>query len=309
VRVVVACGGSPDSGEPSGETTEVPGVAEAYTIPGEEVFPEGVAYDEETGDFFVGSTTDGTIFRGNVDGGPAEMEVFLEPGGDDRETAVGLEVEGGRLYVAGGDTGRAWVYDAESGELVNSYETPEAEMTFINDVAVAPNGDAYFTDSMRPTLFRISEGSAEMEPWLDLDGTPVEYTEGFNLNGIAATEDGRYLITVQSETGQLFRVDTESGEVAEVDLGGDTLANGDGILLEGQTLYVVRNAQGVIVPVELDEEFASGEVGGGFTDPSFSYPTTIASYEGRLLVVNAQFDERGGNPELHFTVSDIQIPQ
>ncbi|MBA2374698.1 MAG: hypothetical protein H0V75_00975, partial [Rubrobacter sp.] len=139
---VVACGGSPDSGEPSGETTEVPGVAEAYTIPGEEVFPEGVAYDEETGDFFVGSTTDGTIFRGNVDGGPAEMEVFLEPGGDDRETAVGLEVEGGRLYVAGGDTGRAWVYDAESGELVNSYETPEAEMTFINDVAVAPNGDA-----------------------------------------------------------------------------------------------------------------------------------------------------------------------
>ncbi|MDQ3508435.1 MAG: hypothetical protein M3494_10525, partial [Actinomycetota bacterium] len=64
-----------------------------------------------------------------------------------------------------------------------------------------------------------------------------------------------------------------------------------------------------IVPVELDEEFASGEVGGGFTDPSFSYPTTIASYEGRLLVVNAQFDERGGNPEFPFTVSDIQIPQ
>lgn len=316
--LATACGGTSQPEETSAmeetssmeETTGMAGGAEVYTMPGEEVFPEGVAYREETGDFFVGSTTDGTIFRGNVEDGPSEMEVFLEPGEDGRETAVGMKVDDeGRLYISGGETGRAWVYDTESGELVNSYETPEADMTFINDVAVTPDGDAYFTDSMRPVMFRIPAGSTEpeMESWLNFDGTPVEYTEGFNLNGAAATEDGRYLITILSGTGQLFRIDTESREVVEIDIGGETLTNGDGILLEGQTLYVVRNQQGEIVPVELDETFSSGEVGEGFSDPSLRYPTTIAGYDDRLLVVNAQFDERGGDPEIPFTVSDIEI--
>jgi hypothetical protein len=49
-------------------------------------------------------------------------------------------------------------------------------------------------------------------------------------------------------------------------------------------------------------------VGESFTDPSLAYPTTIAKYDERLLVVNSQFDEREGEPELPFTVSDIEIP-
>lgn len=313
-----ACGGASETGEAPEETSAMmAGGAKVYTIPGEEVVPEGVAYSGETDDLIVGSTTDGTVYRGNVGGGSTETEVFLEPGQDGRSTAIGMKVDQeNQLYIAGGDTGMAWVYYARSGDLVRAYETPETEMTFINDVAIATDGDAYFTDSMRPTLFRIPAGSTEpeMEPWLDFDGTPVEYTDGFNLNGIAATEDGRYLITVQSGTGQLFRIDTESREVVEIDLGGDTVTNGDGILLEGQTLYVVRNQQGRVVPVEMDESFATREVGEGFSDPSFRYPTTIAGYgdnpesSTRLLVVNAQFDERGGDPEIPFTVSDIEIP-
>lgn len=40
-----------------------------FVLPGDAVFPEGVAYQPSTGDFFVSSTSDGTIFRGNVRGG------------------------------------------------------------------------------------------------------------------------------------------------------------------------------------------------------------------------------------------------
>src|SRR5215210_5116525 len=36
-------------------------------------------------------------------------------------------------------------------------------------------------------------------------------------NGIAATEDGRYLITVQSNTGNLYRINTRSKEIRQVD--------------------------------------------------------------------------------------------
>jgi Cu-Zn family superoxide dismutase len=65
---------------------------------------------------------------------------------------------------------------------------------------------------------------------------------------------------------------------------------GDGILLDGQILYLVRGGEGVIVPVELSEDFASGKVGEAFSDPSFARPTTIAKFGDRLLVLNSQCD-------------------
>jgi hypothetical protein len=167
---------------------------------------------------------------------------------------------------------------------------------------------------MRPILFRVPatpNGVGEPEEWLNFGGTPVQYGEGINLNGIVTTEEGRYLITVQSNTGRLYRIDTASKEVEEIDLGTETLTNGDGLLLDGQTLYVVRNQQGLILPVELSEDFSSGEVGEGISDPSFHFPTTIARAGERLLVVNSQFDRRqsGQEPELPFTVSSIEVTQ
>jgi sugar lactone lactonase YvrE len=311
--ILGACGDGASTGD-DGDTTGRDGSMEAagterYVLPGEQVFPEGVTYRSDTGDFYVGSTTDGTVFRGNVEGDSKRTEVFLEPGTDGRKTAIGMEVDAeGRLFIAGGDTGEIFVYDTESGDLVRRSSTPEAEATFLNDVAVTPEGDAYFTDSMRPVLFRVpatGEGVSEPEPWLNFEGTPLEYEEGFNLNGIDATEDGRYLIVVQSNTGELFRIDTESKDVVEIDLGGETLTNGDGLLLDGGTVYVLRNQQELIVPVELSGDYTSGEAGEGFTDPSFA---TIAKHGGRLVVVNSQFDRQGGEPELPFTVSDVAIP-
>ena len=58
-------------------------------------------------------------------------------------------------------------------------------------------------------------------------------------------------------------------------------------------------------------DFASGEVGEGFSDSSIRFPTTIAKVDNRLLVVNSQFDRRqsGQGPELPFTVSGVEIPK
>jgi sugar lactone lactonase YvrE len=305
-------GGGDNGGKGRSQTTQEVSNAERYVLPGEQVFPEGVAYQSDTGDFYVGSTTDGTVFRGNVEGGPKEAEVFVEPESHGRTTAIGMEVDKeGRLFIAGGDTGRIFVYDTESADLVRRLDTPDAESTFLNDVAVTPDGDVYLTDSMRPVLFRVTstaDGVSEAEPWLNFEGTPAEYEEGFNLNGIDATDDGRYLVAVQSNTGELFRIDTESKEVVEINLGGETLTNGDGLLLDGRTVYVVRNEQELIVPVELSGEYISGEVGEPFTDPSFAFPTTLAKTDGRLLVVNSQFDKQEGEPELPFTVSSVEVP-
>jgi Cu-Zn family superoxide dismutase len=285
---------------------------QSYVLPGNAVFPEGVAFQQSTGAFYVSSTTDGTIFRGNVR--EAQASVFLPGGADGRATAVGLKVDrAGQLFIAGGGAGRIFVYDTATRALRASFSTSTAgEQTFINDVAVTRSG-AYFTDSVRPFLFRVftnTNGALSYERFIDFTGTPLQYQQGFNLNGIAASANGKYLVVVQSNTGKLFRIDIASKQVTQIDLGGQTLTNGDGLLIEGHTLYVVRNQQALIVKVRLSGDFSSGRVVSSTNAPSLRYPTTIAFARGRLLVVNSQFDKRapGLTPELPFTVSSIKAP-
>jgi Cu-Zn family superoxide dismutase len=282
-----------------------------FVLPGEAVFPEGVAYQPSSGAYFVGSTTDGTIFRGTLRE-PAAT-VFLAPGGDGRTTAIGLKVDSrGRLFVSGGGTGQMFVYDAATGGLLGKVSnglTP----TFINDVAVTSAGDAYFTDSMNPILFKVAadaNGQYTLESWLDFTGTALTYQTGFNLNGIAASEDGQYLIVVQSNTGKLFRIEIATKAVSEINLGGATVTNGDGILLNGKTLYVARNQQGLIVKIQLSDDLTSGSVVSSTSDPLLAYPTTLAWADGRLLVVNSQFNKRGPGlqPVLPFTITSIPAP-
>ena len=291
----------------------VPAEVTSYTLPGSAVYPEGVAYRAGSKNFYVGSTTDGTIFKGTL--GKKDTEVLLPPA-TERPSAIGMKVdEAGRLYVAGGASGKMFVYDTGSKALIKAFDTPAvpAGGTFVNDVALTAEG-AYFTDSSRPVLFRVARtaaGVGELTPWLDFTGSVLKYQAGFNLNGIAATTDGKYLIVVQSNTGKLFRITVADKAVAEIDLGGGTVKSGDGILLSGQTLYVVRNSATLIVPVTMSADFSSGTLGTAFTDASLRYPTTIAQNGSRLLVVNSQFDKRGPGltPELPFTVSSVALPK
>jgi DNA-binding beta-propeller fold protein YncE len=239
-------------------------------------------------------------------------EVFLPGGADGRTTAIGLEVDrDGNLFVAGGGTGKMFVYNTETKELLASFSVGTETPTFINDVAVAKDGSAYFTDSQRPFLYRVApdgSGGFTFETWIDFTNTALVYQAGFNLNGIEVTPDGKYLIVVQSNTGKLFRITIATKEVVEIDLGEATFESGDGLLLRGHVLYVVRNAVNEIVKVQLAGGYASGEIVSTTNDPSFITPTTIVEARGRLLVVNSQFSNRGGTPVLPFTVSSIRIP-
>jgi hypothetical protein len=172
---------------------------------------------------------------------------------------------------------------------------------------VASSPVAGATPAVAATPAAVAVGDLEL--FLDLSGSVVPFGEGFNLNGIVAGLDGNVLLVVHATTGGLYRIDLPSQGVTEVDLGGATLENGDGLALQGDTLYVVRNADGVIVPVQLSADLTSGTVGEGFADPAFAFPTTIAPYDGCLLVVNSQFDQQqGGQPQLPFTVVGIPIP-
>ena len=116
---------------------------------------------------------------------------------------------------------------------------------------------------------------------------------GFNLNGIDATPDGKTLVVVQSATGKLFIVEAATGVSSEIELGGRTLPNGDGLLLLGRTLYVVQNRLNTIAVVRLARRSLVGQRRRRtITDPDFDVPTTIDRFGNHLYAVNARF----GNP-------------
>lgn len=304
---LLAYGGAQSTADDaSGGADATPGEDRLFSIPGEEVFPEGVSYDAATGNFYVGSTTDGTLYVGNMDSDA--MTVFSEGGADGRTAAIGTKVDDdGLLWVAGGGTGQVFVYDTADASHVATFTTPEAEETFINDLAITESG-VYFTDSFRSTLWRASGvESAEAEAWLDFTDTVLTYEDGFNLNGIAPTADSQNLIAVHSGEGALYRIDIESQEVTLIDTGDAELTAGDGLALVDGTLYVTRNSFGEIVPVELSDDLSTGTAGAAITSDLFVYPTTIAYTGSSFLVTNSQFNNREGSPELPFTIAEIQF--
>jgi sugar lactone lactonase YvrE len=216
--------------------------------------------------------------------------------GQPGRAAIGIKVDRrNRLFVAGGPTGMAFVYDARTGEDLASYRlTPEGTAaTFVNDVVVTGKG-AFFTDSLNQQLYVVPFGRGGRLPGQDkvrvlpLTGDLV-YVDGFNLNGIAADRGGRALLAVQSNTGLLFRINPRTGVTRQVDLGGSSLTNGDGLLLTGRVLFVVRNQLNQIDVVKLNRSLDRGRVVATLTDPDFDVPTTIAFQAGRLYAVNARF--------------------
>jgi sugar lactone lactonase YvrE len=251
--------------------------------------PEGIASGRGPA-FFAGSVAGAGIYRGDLRTGDGAV---LIPG--DGRSFTGMKVDRlDRLWVAGAFGGTGYVFDAATGDLIEGFTfVSDGQPTFINDVVVTQDA-AWFTDSFRAVLYRVDlapNGSIGEIQTVPLDA-PFELAAGFNLNGIDATADGSTLLSVQSSTGQIWAIDAATGSVSEVPIGdpsGEGLTAGDGILLEGRTLYVVRNAVNTIVVVDLAADLSTGVVVNRLTDGDFSVPTTAARFGNGLYAVNARF--------------------
>ena len=247
--------------------------------------PEGIAIKGNT--FYAGSRVNGAIYRGDLRTG--QGSVFVQ--GVAGRVATGLKVHNGLLFVSGASTGKAWIYDVRTGAQLREYTFATPPGTFINDVVVTKAG-AFFTDSNKAVLYKVplspSNTPATTFQTLSLTGD-FQLQAGFNLNGIEATQNGKTLITVQSGTGKLFTVDPTTGVTDEIALGGATVTAGDGLLLHGRTLYVVRNALNQIAVVRLSRDLSSGSIVDAITSPNFDVPTTVARKGNRLYLPNARF--------------------
>jgi hypothetical protein len=251
----------------------------------DEFRPEGIASGPKDS-FYVGSIPQGSVYRGSYRTG--EGEVLVPPHAGRNHTGLKVDSRHDLLFVAGGASKGIYVYDSETGEDVAGFSIPDAG--FINDVVLTRNA-AYFTDSQVQRFYRVEIGRhgrlGELRI-IPITGDFV-YTAGFNANGIEEVGNGRRLIMVKSNTGQLFSVRPRSGRSREIEVDGP-LTNGDGILLRGKTLYVVRNRDNRIAVVDLKRDLREGEIEEELTDPLLDVPTTIAPFGRFIYAVNARFD-------------------
>jgi sugar lactone lactonase YvrE len=253
--------------------------------------PEGIAAGNGT-TFYVGSIPAGDVYRGDLQTGEGAVLVHAPKG----RSAIGLKYDArtGLLFVAGGTTGYAYIYNGQSGANVGAIQLTTLP-SFIND-AVVTNDAAYFTNSFQPILYRVplaSDGQLPAPPTVEEIplGGDYQFTPGaFNANGIAATPNGKTLIIVNSSEGALYRVDPTTGVATRIDLGIGDVTNGDGILLQGKTLYVVQNFFNQIAVVDLKTDFSAGSIIETITSPFFRIPTTAARFGSALYVVNTRFD-------------------
>jgi sugar lactone lactonase YvrE len=259
--------------------------------------PEGIAAGRGTS-LYVGSIPTGAVWKGDARTGRGQVLVPAHAG----RSAIGVKVDRrDRLFVAGGATGKAFVYDARTGADLASYQlAAPGAATFVNDVVVTARA-AWFTDSAAAQLYELPLGRhCDLPGQARVRTLPLtrdfQLQPGINLNGIVAAHGGRVLLSVQTNTGKLFRIDPRTGVTREVDLGGASLVNGDGLLLAGRVLFAVQNQDNKIAVVVLSRSLDRGRVVAHLTDPDFDVPTTIAFQAGHLYAVNARFGTTDPQP-------------
>ncbi|MFE7835158.1 SMP-30/gluconolactonase/LRE family protein [Streptomyces sp. NPDC057474] len=258
------------------------GQDKVITLPGASS-AEGIAAGAGS-TFYAGDLLGGDIFRGDIRRGTAKRFIDAPEG----RMAVGLKADlrRGLLFVAGGATGQAYIYNLSTGASIATLQLSDG--TFINDVALVPGG-AWFTDSGQAKLYFVpisKHGTPGAVRTLDLSG-PAGETTG-DLNGIQATPDGKNLILGHVSSGEIYTVDPGTGATALIK--GVHAPNVDGLILDGRRLWAVRNNDNKIARFRLSADLSSGKLEKEITSPAFAVPTTAALFGNKLAAVNGHFD-------------------
>jgi hypothetical protein len=249
--------------------------------------PEGVAAGPGS-TYFAGAMSNGAIYRGDVRTGSRSLLVA----GTDNTAARGMQYDAasGVLWVAGdvrleggGTRSTVTAYDAGTGRLLRRLVIPGQR--FLNDLQVTRDA-VYVTDSIASELVVVTLSGFRLLP---LSGDWEQAAGSFGANGIRLLDTGD-LVVVNSGNGGLYRVSPATGRADRIELTGTALSSGDGLVVQGSTVYVVNGfATDAIAVVELGAGARTGAVVGRLRDSDLDRPATAFLSAGALYAVNARF--------------------
>jgi hypothetical protein len=259
--------------------------------------PEGIAVGRGN-TFFTGSLHDGDIYRGNLRTG--EGRVIADVSG---RSATGMKVakRWHRLYVGGAITGDVYAYDTRNGGKRGLVHLATPGQALINDLVKARRA-LYVTETFNPVLYKVRlkpGGAFGTSRAIQVKGEGAQIVDGFGLNGIDATPNGKRIIVGHTGLGQLFRFNRHTGMTHRIRIPGTPFPPSiDGILLDRQHhtwfVWVVANFSNTVLKVKLSDNWRRGRIVERITnqdvDGLFRVPTTVAEKGDRLVLPNSRFD-------------------
>jgi hypothetical protein len=273
--------------ELAADELQTPNAPVALRLTDPKLIPEGIAYDVKRDRFYIGSVAQKKIVVTDRKG---DTRDFSKPE-DKLDSVLGLIVDPAREQLYAVSTNgfldeaktqrrNAVVrYDLKTGSLTDRFDAPEAMQ--LNDIAFAPNGTVYATDSMSSTLFRKKPDEKRLT-LLGSKGTVA------GANGITLGVDGNLYVAIS--TG-IAKIDTSTGTPMRLPQP-DTVVTGgcDGLYWYEGDLVGIQNVTnpGRVVRIKLADKGTS--VAGlivlqSHHHPDFAEPTTGTIAHGALNVI------------------------
>jgi sugar lactone lactonase YvrE len=219
----------------------------AFSVNEPDLIPEGIAVDPRTRTFYLGSIRKRKVL---AIGARGAVSTFVSPGQGGLLGALGVKVDtrAELLWVAShgsrSTAGRAPGAAQPDGVLAFSLHDGSLRRRILfdddaphlpNDLAIAPDGTVYVTDSAAGRVLRIPPDREALVPVTPPDALVYP-------NGIARAPDGRLYV---AHLRGIAIVDPHAGSVTAMStVPGAPLGGIDGLVLERGTLLAVQNGIG-----------------------------------------------------------------
>jgi hypothetical protein len=220
----------------------------AFTVDDRFLIPEGLAYDERTHSFLMGSLSEKKIIRYDENGKLTDF-VPSKKYGLAQVLGIRMDPRDGSVWVASGEDAQhaALFHFSSTGQFIHRYPPPAGKSDHLfNDVVVCRNGDVYLTDSTANQVYKLSRGQTKL--------VPVQTSRHlFYPNGIALSADDRSVFI--ADAFGLLVLDRNDSSVRPVQPGHNmTLSGFDGLYTWQDQLVGVQNSLGSprVVIVQLD---------------------------------------------------------
>jgi sugar lactone lactonase YvrE len=223
------------------KSERVAGAKIAFEIPQKGIIPEGIAYDEASGRFFVSSSRFGRIIA--VDG-KHRASTFFAGGVEGIHGLSGMGVDSRHhlLWACSTASERfaTWKKGDPNDASVIALDLRNGKVThrirldgdaFCDDLTVARDGTVYVSDSTGAVLAISNQELRTLVPH-----GRIRSPQG------SALSDGGRILYVADYGGPIRAVDVRSGDVAPLRLPDDFQSMGiDGIAVRGRQLIAVQN--------------------------------------------------------------------
>jgi sugar lactone lactonase YvrE len=301
----------------AGGQAQSPAFRIAYTIPENDLIPEGLAYDPVKKDFYISSTYKRKIVRIDARG---RVSDFTGEQQDGLLGVIGMRVDAVRrvLWAASGDLGpympvknsdstahghsALFKYDLNSGKLLQKFELNRpGQAYFLNDLTIDRRGKVYITEMIGQKIYTVDPAAGRLEIFMEL---PKDHYP----NGIDISPDNRFLfVAMYADPKPVYgRIDLKTRKLDLLELPPGVEAGADGLYFYKNTLIAVlpgnnnpRIIQYFLNPSLLKVKRIKVYVD---YDPLLSQPTTGAIVGKRFFFIAtsnlqlfaAMFKESGG---------------